>query len=353
MMNSAPHSSLRRFQSAAPALASAVVASAYLVGAAVFSVTSERVHQENMDAAVSGPVQSEVSADLVTQTLAYASGGTGVAGALPTAETITDARIIAPRPVVSDSSGPRIALIIDDVGLDRDATLRVLSLDAALTIAVLPYSPASTQTAQMAQAAGLDVLVHVPMEPLGLADPGPNALLVGLDDADLQARIRWAMARVPGAVGLNNHMGSRFTRDPRAMRVALGAIAATEPLFVDSRTTANSRGAAAARGLGLDVLERDIFLDHEINRATILAQLTAAEALSRRRGWAVIIGHPHDETLETLESWLDGARERGIEFVTVTQLAAQIEQDPVNLVQASLEQESLNQELLRQVSSVQ
>jgi polysaccharide deacetylase 2 family uncharacterized protein YibQ len=91
-----------------------------------------------------------------------------------------------------------------------------------------------------------------------------------------------------------------------------------------------------ARGLGLDVLERDIFLDHDINRAAILAQLTAAENLAQTRGWAVIIGHPHDETLEALESWLGGARERGIVFVSVTELSTQIEQDPVNLVQASL-----------------
>jgi polysaccharide deacetylase 2 family uncharacterized protein YibQ len=334
-MKRANHSSLRRNQSAAPALAGAVVASAYLVGAAVFSITSERVHQADMGTVAATQIVVE-TANMPTQTLAYSSGRTDGLNVLPAAEVIDSARVIAPRTPVAEPTGPRIALIIDDVGLNRDAALRVLTLDAALTVAILPYAPAASQTAQMAQAAGLDVLVHMPMEPLGLADPGPNALLVRHSDDDLQARIRWAMARVPGAVGLNNHMGSRFTRDPRAMRVALAAIAVTEPIFVDSRTTANSRGAAAARGLGLDVLERDIFLDHDIDRDAILTQLTAAETLAQSRGWAVVIGHPHDETLEVLDGWLDGARQRGINFVTVSELSAQIEQDSLNLVQAAL-----------------
>ena len=162
------------------------------------------------------------------------------------------------------------------------------------------------------------------MEPVGLADPGPNALRVGLSDADLQARVRWAMARVPEAVGLNNHMGSRFTADPRAMRVALGALAGHDPLFLDSLTTGESRGRAVADGLGLRTLQRDIFLDHVLAPADIAARLEETEALARSRGWAVAIGHPHPETLDALEAWIEGARARGIEFVTVTALSDQI-----------------------------
>ena len=164
----------------------------------------------------------------------------------------------------------------------------------------------------------------MPMEPVGLADPGPNALRVGMSDSDLQARVRWAMSRVPEAVGLNNHMGSRFTADPRAMRVALSAVADRQPLFLDSLTTGESRGQAVAAGLGLNALQRDIFLDHVQTPAEVTARLDEAEALARSRGWAIAIGHPHDTTLDVLEAWIAGARERGVEFVTVTTLSGQI-----------------------------
>ncbi|WP_203294335.1 divergent polysaccharide deacetylase family protein [Maricaulis parjimensis] len=222
-------------------------------------------------------------------------------------------------------SAPRIAIVIDDVGLDVAAAQRALDLDTPLSLAILPYAEAAPSLSAQTVARGRDVLLHMPMEPVGLADPGPNALRLGLSDEDLAARMRWAYARVPGAVGINNHMGSRFTADPRAMRVALASVAEQNPLFLDSLTTGESRGRAVADGLGLRALQRDIFLDHVIDASQIEARLAEAEELARERGWAVVIGHPHAETLDVLENWLSPARERGVEFVTLTQLSAQLD----------------------------
>ena len=219
---------------------------------------------------------------------------------------------------------PRIAVVIDDVGLDFDAARRVAALEAPVTVAVLPYAQRAAEVSALADAAGHDVLLHMPMEPVGLADPGPNALRLDLSDSDIEARLHWSMAQVPHAIGLNNHMGSRFTRDPRAMRVALSAVADREPLFLDSVTTGESRGRAVADGLGLRTLERDIFLDHVISADDIAARLDDAEALANERGWAVVIGHPHDVTLDQLESWIDAVEARGVELVSVSTLADQL-----------------------------
>lgn len=219
---------------------------------------------------------------------------------------------------------PQIVLVIDDVGLDVAAAERVMALPVPTTLAILPYAEASASLSVQAAAIGHDVLLHMPMEPVGLADPGPNALRIGLSDADLQARLRWSMARVPGAIGLNNHMGSRFTADPGALRIALAAISDEDPLFLDSLTTADSRGSAVAAGLGLRALERDIFLDHDRDAASILARLAEAADLARRDGHAVIIGHPHAITLETLETWLSGPEAQELAFVTAGDLADQL-----------------------------
>lgn len=232
--------------------------------------------------------------------------------------------------------GPRIVLVIDDVGLDVAAARRVMDLPVTANLAILPYADAAASLASEAQARGLDVLVHMPMEPLGLADPGPNALRLGLSASDLAVRARWAMARIPGAIGFNNHMGSRFTQDPAALRQAMSAIVRDDLVFLDSRTSAQSRGGAVARGLGLDVLERDVFLDHVVEAEAIQARLDEAEALARRRGFAVVIGHPHDVTLTQLEDWAQAATERGLVFVTIRDMLA--DQARVETVQASTAQ---------------
>jgi hypothetical protein len=315
---------IRSLNSAVPAFAGALVACAYLVGAVVFSVASQAESAAETARPASEPVVSVAVSPVMRP-------GRPVSGEAVDAPDAID----MPHPEIALPDGPRIALVIDDVGLDVDAARRTIALDAGVSIAVLPYADAAGTVSAEAAAAGHDVLLHMPMEPVGLADPGPNALRVGLSDADLQARTRWAMARVPDAVGLNNHMGSRFTADPRSMRVALGALAESDPLFLDSLTTGESRGRAVADGLGLRTLQRDIFLDHVLTPADIAARLEETEALARSRGWAVAIGHPHPETLDALEAWIAEARDRGIEFVTVTRLSDQIERTALPTADAS------------------
>lgn len=322
---------IRRPNAAAPMLASLVAASAYLVGALVFSAAS------TADAV---PDRAIRYAAIAEAPQSPAERAPAPEMSLPDAVPVMAADVVLPvpvstSPVVAAPVRPRLALIIDDVGLDPGAAARVLALGAPLTIAVLPYADQAAAIARTAEAGGRDVLVHVPMEPLGLEDPGPHALRVDLDDADLRARIRWAMARVPGAVGLNNHMGSRFTADPRALRIALSAIAGQGPLFVDSMTTAESRGLAVADGLGLAALRRDVFLDHVIEADAIHERLAEALELARTQGYAVMIGHPHEATLAALETWVVAAQGEGFDFVTVTQLSRQIEAERAPQITAS------------------
>lgn len=310
-----------------PAFAGALAALAFVAGGAAFSLGAQQ--------AEAGPPELQVS--LETSTLSTAPLAVETGAALAERETVNDlpdaisvdAAEIVPVDLQSNTiaemmslpEGPRIVLVIDDVGLDLAAAQRVIDLPVATSLAVLPYADAAAVVSQRARDAGRDVLVHMPMEPLGLADPGPNALRLGLQREDLELRARWAMARVPGAIGFNNHMGSRFTQDPAALRIAMSAIAEEGLIFLDSRTSAASRGSAVARGLGLDVLERDVFIDHELDAHAIMTALDEAETLAQRRGHVVLIGHPHDITLDHLETWTRDAQSRGFVFVTVSEMA--------------------------------
>lgn len=328
-MRRAATQTIRHRNSVIPALAGAIAALAFVVGGAAFSIARQPVQPETV---VLVQAQDELAARSVTvaetePVVPTRQAKRGETAGEPAVDNSTDAvaRIASRNAEAVSPSGPRIALIIDDVGLNLDAARRTIALPVPLTVAILPYAQQSHEISALARTASHDVLLHMPMEPLGLADPGPNALRVGLDAEDLQARVRWGLAQVPGAVGLNNHMGSRFTQNPAALRVAMSPLQGEDLVFVDSITTAGSRAAAVAEGLGLSALERDIFLDHEIDPRAIEARLADAEAVAQRQGYAVVIGHPHDATLSVLEDWVAGAQARGLEFVTVSTLADQLD----------------------------
>jgi polysaccharide deacetylase 2 family uncharacterized protein YibQ len=228
----------------------------------------------------------------------------------------------APPPQPLAVPAPMLAVIIDDVGPDRGAARALARLEGPLTLSYLGYAPHLPPVVAAARERGHEIFLHLGMEPLGHADPGPRALLAGLPAAELRARTAWAIGRVPGATGVNNHMGSRLTADPAAMRVVMDEIARHGLVFVDSRTTARSVAEAVALEQGLPAAGRDVFLDNERTEAAIRRQLDQAERIARRAGTAIAIGHPYPETIRALARWLPQARARGLRLVPASAVVA-------------------------------
>ncbi|MCC5994924.1 MAG: divergent polysaccharide deacetylase family protein [Oceanicaulis sp.] len=218
-----------------------------------------------------------------------------------------------------------LAVIIDDVGIDRAAAERLM--DRPVTLAILPYALGAPELARAAGEAGREVFVHLPMEPGGLDDPGPWALSRSHDAHAVEARVRWAFARVPGAAGFNNHMGSGFTADRAAMDRVFAALAGHHDrlVFVDSLTGPRSIAARAAGEAGFSALRRDVFLDVVRDEDAISEKLEEALALAAARGHAIAIGHPYRETLAVLETLEARAAAHGVELVSVSALAARLE----------------------------
>jgi len=237
------------------------------------------------------------------------------AGAAPAAGTVQEAA-----PVIA--AAPMLAVIIDDVGLDAHAARVLMALDAPVTLAILPYAPRAPELAREAAASGREVFLHLPMEPAGLEDPGPFALTKMMDAHASRARVEWAFARVPGASGFNNHMGSRLTADRARMDALFEALQARrDMIFVDSLTSPRSQAGAAARAHGFTALRRDVFLDNERSEEAVRARLAEAFALARERGGAIAIGHPYRETLAVLGELSALAEAEGVRLVTVRELA--------------------------------
>jgi polysaccharide deacetylase 2 family uncharacterized protein YibQ len=217
---------------------------------------------------------------------------------------------------------PVIALVLDDLGLNRSGTKAAIELEAPLTLAFMSYAERLSPLLDRARRRGHELMMHLPMEPLGAADdPGPNALMVSHAPWEIRDFLEWGLDRVPGIVGVNNHMGSRFTAEPTAMASVMEVLRERGLFYLDSRTTASDVGALSAAKVGVPFLSRDIFLDHgEFDSQTVLEQLERLEHIAHTRGHAIGIGHPHEATLAAIEFWQEGLAARGVVLVPVTEI---------------------------------
>lgn len=222
-------------------------------------------------------------------------------------------------PVPELDSRPMIAIVFDDLGIDQVRSRQTIALPAPLTFAFLPYGYNLHDMVGEARRRGHEIMVHVPMAPLNLGvDPGPNALQRELGPAEILRRLDWDLSQFDGYIGINNHMGSRFTADRESMRLVLQEVKRRGLVFMDSVTTTDTAGYSLAAELGVPFAVRDVFLDHEITVEAIRRQLQRTEETARRQGHAIAIAHPHDETIAVVAEWMRDVEARGFRLVPVS-----------------------------------
>lgn len=191
----------------------------------------------------------------------------------------------------------KLAIIIDDLGNSLRAGLNAIALPAPISFAVMPHRKHSKVLAERAGRLGRDVLLHAPMSTMNNRELGPGALHETLDETAFKTTLRFAIKSTPYVSGINNHMGSRLTTQPLAMKWVMEVLKQEQLFFVDSRTHAKSIAYQTASKMNLASANRDIFLDHEINIDHIHIQFKKALAIAKRYGSAIAIGHPHKATL--------------------------------------------------------
>ncbi len=213
-----------------------------------------------------------------------------------------------------------MALVIDDLGRSVRQVDELEALGVPLTYSVLPFESHTREVVADLLRRHAEILCHLPMEPSGHANPGPGALTETMSPEELRRGTEAAIAAVPGAVGVNNHMGSELTADPRAMRVILGVIGKDKLFFLDSRTSAASVGYRVARSLGIAAAKRQVFIDPDMERSAIVKEFERLLRLAREDGAAIAIAHPHPITMEILRQEVPKAVAAGYEFVPVSYL---------------------------------
>jgi len=232
----------------------------------------------------------------------------------------------APRPAVEASPDvspkqAKVSIVIDDFGTDLGIAKQFASLPFPVTLSVLPHLAHSREIAELAHMEGREVILHLPMEPLNSSEsPGPGALLLSMSGDQIRRNIKAALDTSPYFDGVNNHMGSRMTRDAHIMVTVLSELKGRGLFFIDSMTTNESKGWKVARELKIPTLKRDIFLDDDPSAEAIRSQIARLVKIAKIRGMALAIGHPHKTTLRSLQEEAAHFGEKGIEIVAVRDL---------------------------------
>jgi polysaccharide deacetylase 2 family uncharacterized protein YibQ len=204
------------------------------------------------------------------------------------------------------SHAANLAIVIDDVGHSLERSKRVIALPGPMTLGVLPFAPHAVEAAQRAAAAGKEVILHQPMEPMpaGHVHDIDGTLTLDMAPEKFTALFAKAIKAVPNVIGVNNHTGSLLTQHAEPMNLLMEQIRARGLFFLDSRTTHKTVALSVARRWQVPSIQRDVFLDHVANRQAIEHEFDRAIAIARRRGHAVIIAHPYRVSLDFLEGAL-------------------------------------------------
>jgi polysaccharide deacetylase 2 family uncharacterized protein YibQ len=231
------------------------------------------------------------------------------------------------RPAVQEI-GPRgyLALVIDDFGNHGEGTEAMVNLGVPLTAAVMPFLPFSRADADLAHQAGLEVIMHIPMEPIRGKPSwlGPGAITCGLSGQEIKTRLLDGLTQLKWAVGMNNHMGSRAMQDTKVVKAVMELARQENLFFLDSRTTAAKVAMETADALSYPYLARDEFLDGCKVLSHIKKQLRKLGELALRKGYAIGIGHVGAEggtvTAQAIQEMYPEFIKQGICLVYVSQI---------------------------------
>jgi len=220
---------------------------------------------------------------------------------------------------------PKVAIIIDDIGFDRQIAHKFLELNANLTFSMLPHTSMQKSFAAKARKQGFDVMLHLPMEPneYPLVDPGTGVLLTSMAPDELIRQLNKNLDAVPGIKGVNNHMGSKMTSVSTQMYQIFTVLKQRGLFFIDSRTTPNSLCKPSARLFQIPFAQRDVFIDHVQKEGAIRRQIDHLVHLAYEQGEAVGIAHPHTLTYDVLRQMLPDLQKK-VRLVPASQIVRPI-----------------------------
>lgn len=219
-------------------------------------------------------------------------------------------------------SRPIIAIVIDDNGYNLSLSRSFTNLPYPLTISVLPSLKYSRDVALEAEKEGKEVILHCPMESFQGNDwLGPGAIWINMSEEEIRSQIEADLYDVPGAKGMNNHMGTKAIGDERVMRAVLSYLKDRGLYFLDSAVSSSSVSLKVGKEIGAKVRMCDLALDNVPETKAIKERLDELEEIAAKENIAIGIGHvstPHLAVLieEKAQHW----KEKGYSLVFISEI---------------------------------
>jgi uncharacterized protein len=223
------------------------------------------------------------------------------------------ARSISLNTLHSDS--PKVVIILGGMGINADLTRRAArELPADVTFAFAPYGEDLQNQVNDARKQGHEVLLQVPLEPMGYpgTSPGPKTLLADGKAEENRNALHWHMARFTGYTGIINYMGGRFLSNPQAVQPLLSELKKRGLHFFEDGTMATTAVAEVAGG---QAKRASIVLDGQNDPQAITAALALLEAEAEKSGLAIASGAGLPDTIDAIKEWAKDAAQRGIIIV--------------------------------------
>ena len=222
---------------------------------------------------------------------------------------------------------PQIAIVIDDFGMDRRGVEEMLSVEAPLTVAVLPGLDYSTEDATRAHEKGHEVILHMPMENQSYMPPeyyGPKVVKNNMSEQEAVSLVRECINSIPFAVGMNIHMGTGVSRNEKIISAIMEEMKMQDKYFLDSKTIEETVCPCCADKVGVRFFLRDIFLEPSgrPNYDVAYNYLMEAGNLALEKGKVVVIGHVgpvgSTDTAKAIKNALKAFENMGVEVVPLS-----------------------------------
>ncbi len=215
----------------------------------------------------------------------------------------------------------QLVIVIDDFGYFIDKKVEgFIGFPWPITLAVMPGLAQSKQIARLALENNKEVILHLPMEAVNpKLHREPYMITSDMSREKVAEVVSAAIRSVPGARGMNNHIGSLATQHESIMREVVRQCILHRLHILDSITHPKTVFYRVAREAGAPSAQRDIFLDHYSDEERIREELHRAVRLSRKRGRPVIaIGHVRSKTLKVLDAEAPALVEQGVSFLPLS-----------------------------------
>ncbi len=223
----------------------------------------------------------------------------------------------------SGARGTRIGLVVGGLGLSQTGTQRAIrDLPPEVTLAFATTGNSLQRWMQDARRDGHELLLQIPMEPFDYPDddPGPHALLISRSATKNLGELHRSMGQITNYTGIMNYLGGRFLSDADALEPVIRDLSQRGLLFLDDGTSTQSLSGTLSGAFGVPHGFADLVLDSELSRGAILRKLDELERVARRNGTAIGVASAFEESVATIAEWMEEAGGRGIEFVGVSAL---------------------------------